>query len=350
MRRHGIACDHLGIGFGCLVRIHRAQALANRAVQVGDDGDTVCLAGVGVADADQHLVALGVKRIGVCNRFKAGKGGNVVFAAPVVAADFEFALGQDLLHFTQALLGARNQRGIGKHVDHLPVFLLGLFGVDGIAVGLFHLLVVDVGDLHLGFGSLGGIGEEGNEVLILGFGLGESGGASLFEPGVTDRELGAHAEFRLGVGIEQSLKVEPGHVIAALLHGDHRLVVEFLVRLLRLHTGERIGIQVVCLLRLLFLDVGGIGGGAAEQQCDECDDEDFREEAVHTTSMIWRAGRLLRRMLTDLAEFYSFRAISRSVRRLWRLCGPRKAGRAYRAPAARPRTQHCRQPGAPHQL
>ena len=143
--------------------------------------------GVGIADADEHLVALRVERIGVGNGLQAGDGGDKVCAALVVAADLELALGQNLLHVTQPLLGARDEGRIREHVDHLPVLPLGLLSVGEVAVGLFHLLVVDVGHLHLGFGGLGDVGEEGDEVLVLGFGLSEGRGAAFLEPGVADR-------------------------------------------------------------------------------------------------------------------------------------------------------------------
>ena len=113
----------------------------------------VRLAGIGIADAQQRLVALGVKRIGIDHGLKAGDGGAKVLAALVVEADLGLALGQNLLHVAQLLLGAGHQRGVGEHVDHVPVFLLGALGVVVVAVGLLHLLVVDVGHLHLRLGG-----------------------------------------------------------------------------------------------------------------------------------------------------------------------------------------------------
>ena len=53
------------------------------------------------------------------------------------------------------------------------VLFLGVLRVGGVAVGLLHLLVVDVAHLHLRFGSLRRVGEEGDEVLVLGLGLGQ---------------------------------------------------------------------------------------------------------------------------------------------------------------------------------
>ena len=76
----------------------------------GSDLHAMRLAGIGVADAEQRLVALGVERIGVDHGLKAGDGGGIVLAALVVEADLRLALGQNLLHVAQLLLGARNQR------------------------------------------------------------------------------------------------------------------------------------------------------------------------------------------------------------------------------------------------
>ena len=125
-------------------------------------------------------------------------------------------------------------------VDHVPVFLLGVLRVVEVAVGLLHLLVVDVAHLHLRFGRFGRIGEEGDEVLVLGFGLGQRGGAAFLEPAVADGELGAHPVFGVRIGVEHGLQVEPGHVVLALLQGDHRLVEELLVGLLGVDIGQGI--------------------------------------------------------------------------------------------------------------
>ena len=205
VRRHGITRDHLLVGLGGLVLIHGFQALADRGGQSRSDSHVVRLAGVGVTDAEQHLVALGVKRIGVGYRLKAGDGGHKIFTALVIAADLEFALAQNLLHVAQFLLGARDEGRIREHVDHLPVFLLGHLRVGKVAVGLLHLLVVDVSHFHLGFGGFRSIGEEGDEVLVFGFSLSQRSRPAFLEPCIADRKLGPHAVFRLGVGVKQRL-------------------------------------------------------------------------------------------------------------------------------------------------
>ena len=75
VRRHRVARNHLGIGRGRLVLIHRAQPLAHRARQVGRNLHGVRLACIGIADRDPRLVALGVERIGIRHRLQPGDRG-----------------------------------------------------------------------------------------------------------------------------------------------------------------------------------------------------------------------------------------------------------------------------------
>ena len=67
---------------------------------------------------------------------------------------------------------------------------------------------------------------------------------------------------------EEGLQVEPGHVVAAFLHGHHGLVVEFLVGLLRLHASQRVGVQVVGLLLLLACTSGDGHRPGSERSSD----------------------------------------------------------------------------------
>ena len=120
---------------------------------------------------------------------QVGNGRVEVLAAPVVEADLRFPLCQNLLHIAQLLLGARNQRGIRKHVDHGPVFLLRIQRVGVVAVGLLHLLVVDVAHLHLCFGRFRRVGEEGDEVVVLRLGLGQGRGTTVSDQ-ATPQDLG----------------------------------------------------------------------------------------------------------------------------------------------------------------
>ena len=179
---------------------------------------------------------------------------------------------------------ARGSEGrIGKLLEHGAVFLLGMDGILRIAVRLFHLLEVDVADLHLGLGGLRSVGEEGDEVLVFRFGLGEGGGATFLEPGVADGELGAHAVLGVPIGIEQGLEVEAGDVVLAMLHGDHGLVEEFLVGLLRGDVGQGIGAEVDILLFLwLFGGEGGRGGKRDRQPQTNCGNT--KDQPIHNTS------------------------------------------------------------------
>ena len=133
-------------------------------------------------------------------------------------------------------------------------------GILRIAVRLFHLLEIDVADLHLRLGGLRRIGEEGDEVLVFGFGLGKRGGATLLEPGIADEQLGAHGELGVRVGVEQGLEVEASHVVLAMLHGVVGLVEELLIGLfgVDVHQGVRGEVDLFLLLLVLFGEsVGG---------------------------------------------------------------------------------------------
>ena len=157
-----------------------------------------------------------------------------------------------------------------------------------VAVGLLHLLVVDVRNLHLRFGGLRGIGEEGDEVLVLSLGLRVGRLAALFEPTVAHGQLGAHPILRLGIGVEHGLQVEAGYVIAAFLQGHHGLVKEFLVRLFGVHAGQRVRAQVV---GLLFLVLGGaLGRNAGQHQNRQSHRRHLQRQPVHI-SPLWRRPR-----------------------------------------------------------
>ena len=112
---HRIARNDLGVGLGGSVHIHRAQPLLDGARQASGHLELMGLAGIGIADAEQRLVALGVERVGIDHRLEAGDGCGVILAALVVEADLGLALGQNLLHVAQLLLGAGHQRRIREH-------------------------------------------------------------------------------------------------------------------------------------------------------------------------------------------------------------------------------------------
>ena len=177
---------------------------------------------------------------------------------------------QDLLRLAQALLGARHQCGVGELLDHQPVFLLGALGVGWIAVRLLHLHVVDVGDLHLRFGGFGLIGEEGDEVLVLGLRLLQRCCAAFLVPGIADGQLGAHLVLRFGIGVQQGLQIQAGHVELALLERGHGLVEQLLIRLLGGDAGQRIGGRRFGRLLGVAME-DPLGGGAGyECGCQAC--------------------------------------------------------------------------------
>ena len=191
---------------------------------------------------------------------KTSNGGGPLFPRGVKLADFELALGQNFLHFAETLFGARDERRIRELLQHGAVFLLGVDGILRIAVRLFHLLEVDVADLHLRLSGFRSVGEEGDEVLVFRFGLGKRGRATLLEPGIAHQQLGAHREFGVRIGVQQGLEVEAGHVVLAMLHGVVGLVEQLLVGLLRVDVHQGIRGQVDLFLFLIVLLGESVGG------------------------------------------------------------------------------------------
>ena len=284
MGSHRIAGDDFGVGFGGPVLVDSAQSLLDRAGNIGHDLDGVGLAGIGIANAQQGLVALGVQRVGIHHSLQARNGSGVILPASVIEANLGFALGQNLLHVAQLLLGAGRQRRVREQIDHRAVLPLGVLGVRIVAVRLLHLLVVDVAHLHLRLGGFRGIREEGNEVLVLGLGLSEGRGAALLEPGVAHGQLGAHPVLGVGIGVEHGLQVKPRHVVAALLHGDHGLVEELLVGLPRFHAGQRVDAQILVFFMFGLL-LFGLGRNCAQQQNRQSYRGNLLGQPVHNPSL-----------------------------------------------------------------
>ncbi len=152
-----------------------------------------------------------------------------------------------------------------------------------VAVRLLHLLVIDVGHLHLRLGRFGGGREEGDEILVFGLGLRQSRRTALFEPGVAHRQLGAHPVLRLGIGVQHGLQIQPGHIEPALLQRDHGLVEEFLIGLLRIHIGKRVGAQILVLL-LFRLFIRSLSRNSGQDRNRQCQRGNLQRQPVHTTS------------------------------------------------------------------
>ncbi len=108
-------------------------------------------------------------------------------------------------------------------------------GLRVIAVRLVHLPEINVADAHLRLRGLRRVGEEHAEVRILRLGLGQRRRAALLVPAIRDRQLGAHLVLRVGIGIQQRLQVQPRHIVVALARSRDRLVVQLLIRQLRVH-------------------------------------------------------------------------------------------------------------------
>ena len=115
----------------------------------------------------QRLVGFAVKRITFHQRLQAGYGSRVRAFEEIKTANAELALGDNFLHLQQPFSGFPDHLlVVGILHDHLAIFLLGANGVGEVAVGLFHLLVMDIGDFHLGLGGFRHVGKEGFKVLI----------------------------------------------------------------------------------------------------------------------------------------------------------------------------------------
>ena len=89
--------------------------------------------------------------------------------------------------------------------------------MQGIAIGLIHLLVMDIADAFLGFGGFLHVGIEQDEIFVLGFSLSQTGGAPFSKPTVGDGELGLGQKLAAVVGVDEGLEGQPGDLIAAML-------------------------------------------------------------------------------------------------------------------------------------
>ena len=193
-----------------------------------------------MSQQEKSFVGTAEQGITVDQCLQARDGRRISLPQVIEASDVVFALGQNFLYFAQALLGFLQKFAVGILQDHLPVFFLGAHRVRVVAIGLFHLLVVDVRDFQ---GSLGGfrhVRKEGAEILVLDFRLLESGGAAFGVPGISDGQLGAGDEFGIGIGVNQGLQRHACDVKAVVLHRVHGAVEQHLVRLFRAHIRERI--------------------------------------------------------------------------------------------------------------
>src|SRR5580692_5115024 len=145
-------------------------------------------------------------------------GGSGVVAAFVIKVAHQIlAFGNGLLNVTQQLLGLIDILAVGKLHDQLAAFVFRAYGLGLVAIGLVHLLIVDLADLLLRFGGLFHGGIEQDEILVLGFGLRQTGGAAFPEPTVGDGKFGFGEEFALIVGINQGVERDARDFVAAVL-------------------------------------------------------------------------------------------------------------------------------------
>src|ERR1035441_7899841 len=177
----------------------------------------------------------------VHHRLEAVGGGREAALFLIQCAHAELAVGQHFLNVAQLLLRQGSELAVGELGHELLAFLLGAEGVHGVAVGLVHLLVVDVADLFLGFGGLFHGGIEQDEVLILGFGLRQSVTAAFAEPGVGDGQLGLGQIFAGVVGVDEVLQQQARDFETGVLDIVDGLVKQHLIGLLGVF-GDGVGV------------------------------------------------------------------------------------------------------------
>src|SRR2546422_6040257 len=97
----------------------------------------------------------------------------------------------------------------------------------------------------LGSGRLRSGREECDEIFILGFGLRQAGPAAFVIVGIRDSELRFRQVFVVGIRVDESLKGETTHVIAAVADFIDGLFVKDLVRLVaRIDRSSQVGLPL----------------------------------------------------------------------------------------------------------
>src|ERR1019366_7440177 len=196
---------------------------------------------VALGELPEGFVGLAVDGELVHHRLEAVGGGREAALFLIQCAHAELAVGQHFLNVAQLLLRQGSELALGELGHELLAFLLGAEGVHGVAVGLVHLLVVDVADLFLGFGGLFHGGIEQDEVLILGFGLRQSVTAAFAEPGVGDGQLGLGQIFAGVVGVDEVLQQQARDLETGVLDIVDGLVKQHLIGLLGVF-GDGVGV------------------------------------------------------------------------------------------------------------
>ena len=194
-----------------------------------------------MSEQEQSVIGPAVQGIAVLERLQPRNRRGKSLSQIIKAANAEFALGDHFLHLQEFLSCLRNHFWVvGILRDHFAIFLFGPHCMGEVAVGLLHLLIMDVGDFDRRFCGLRHIGEEGPEVFVFLLGLCKRGGASLGVPGIGQRQFGARDELRVRIGIDQRLHLKPGHVETVMLHRVHAAVKQNFVWLLGVNLGQRI--------------------------------------------------------------------------------------------------------------
>src|ERR1019366_3207944 len=196
---------------------------------------------VALGELPQGFVGLAVDGELVHHRLEAVGGGREAALLLIQCAHAEFAIGQHLLNVAQLLLRQGSELAVGVCRDELFAFLLRAQRVHGVAIRLFHLLVVDVADLFLGFGGLFHGRIEQAEVLVFGFSLRQSVTAAFTEPSVGDGQLGLGQIFAGVVGVDEVLQQQARDFETGVLDIVDGLVKQHLVGLLGVF-GDGVGV------------------------------------------------------------------------------------------------------------
>ena len=212
--------------------------LALATVHLSDAGD---LAFIRLPKQKESFVGLAVERVAIDQRLQPRDRSGIRSAKIIETSYAIFTFRNHLLHLQQLLLGLGNHLlVVGILQDYLPVLLLGTDRMSEVAVGLFHLLKMNVGDLYLRLSRFRHVGEESFEVLIFLLGLCQRRSAALRVPRIRQRQLGARDELGIRLGVDQGLHVETRDVEVVVLHRVHAAIEQHLVRLLGVNLSQRI--------------------------------------------------------------------------------------------------------------
>ena len=195
--------------------------------------EAVAHARIPVGKLPQRFVGAAEQRILVHQRMQTVGRRRVASLVVIKHAGLVFARRQHFLDVAQLLLSIGSELAVGELHQQLPAFIFGANGLLAVAVGLLHLLVMDVADLLLGLGSFFHGRIEEDKVLVFGFGLRPGVRAAFAVPAIRDRELGFRQKLAGVVGVDERIQRQARDFVAAALNIVDGLVKQDLIGLLR---------------------------------------------------------------------------------------------------------------------